>query len=105
MSLKEKYPIRKIDSLGRLIQTENNPYDRKTIKYWGDSNKIKIIYSFISGDASVEAYNKKGAKIISYIGGSFEVNIKNFRIDKDGRIYFVVKEEIMDNWRKKLKDN
>ena len=53
--------------------------ERTVKKYWGNTNKIKILYKFYGNDVIIDAFSLEGKTIFSYSRTGFFLDFKNPR--------------------------
>jgi hypothetical protein len=96
-----EYPIKKHDSLNRLIYVDWNGVERLINIYWGDTNKVKIKYRLWNDDAEVEAYDKNGNQVFNSSSGVAVFKFPRLRIEK-GRVSYIVDKKKIKEWVLKL---
>jgi hypothetical protein len=102
MKEQPQYPIKKIDSLNRLIYIDFDGYERILNKYWGDTNLIKIKYRFFGSEIEIEAFDVNRKIIMYYSTGMFKFHLTDIKIDNNNLSFVVDKNKLFD-WRKRLK--
>ena len=94
-----KYPIRKIDNLGRLLYVDWNGIERSVYKYWKDTPNIKVKYRLFHQETSFDAYDTSGKIILSYSSGVFDINLPRLWSNKNGGIGFKIEKHRLLAWR------
>lgn len=96
-----EYPIKKYDSLNRLIYVDWNGVERVVMTYWGDTKQVKIKYRLFHQDQEVIAYDQNGNVIVEKSHGSLMLKLERFIIHQ-GKMAYAVSPENIDKWKKKI---
>ena len=108
----ENYPQHTKDKLGRIYITKQSESITVVKKYWGDTNKIKMVYNLLGDmnnprEVDVDVLDKKGNIVVSfsnYWGLDIKMSgFKGFRQNERGNISFPVTKENIKSWSKKIK--
>lgn len=75
--------VEKKDKLNRVIYRNLNDVERVIYKYYGNTNKLKVIIRLISKEQIVNIFNKKGDLIYSDEKKCSFIKLKNIKIYKN----------------------
>ena len=101
--MKPEYPIRKFDYLNRLVYADWNGYERVAKTYWGETNSVKVRYTYFGKDISIDAYDENGEKLMTMTNTSFTINMGGIKMDEKGIVQFNVDKNILNMWKEKYK--
>jgi len=96
------YPKVFKDYQGRDVKVQKSPDEYVLFHYWGDTDRVKFIFTETPYDVKVSIYGEDG-----YIG-SLENNVFNLFSHSDSfyikrnRVKFTATKELMNKWRHKL---
>lgn len=88
------YPIKKYDHLGRVVYVNWDNIERTANVYWGNTDKVKIKYSYFNNEVSFDVFTQDGINIICYNGIRLDIKLPfiifnnyntsfNFHINKE----------------------
>jgi hypothetical protein len=102
----QEFPIHKKDKLGRIVYSLWNNNEKTIKKYWQDTKLIKILYKYYGNKLEIEAFDKKGNNVFSYLDGKIKIAFDNkFSIDENNNINFVINRDILIKWWRILKQS
>lgn len=99
----QKYPFHKKDNIGRIVYSKWSNSERSVKKYWGSTNKIKILYKFQGDEVSIDAFDLNGKKVFFYYYGRFFIDLDKLKIDKSF-VFFNIKKSIIDKIKNLLNE-
>jgi hypothetical protein len=97
-------PIKKYDSLGRMIYVDWNGIERCINVFWDDTSKVKIKYRLWHDETEVEAFDKNGNVVFKSSSGVVIVKFPKLKF-KDGRLFYTVDSQKIKEWLQKLECN
>jgi len=96
-----EYPIKKFDSLNRMVYVDWNGVERCANVYWSNTKNVKIKYRYWHQDIEVEAYDKNGIVIMKSSSGILSLKLPRLIIESGKITYCVDKKKIIE-WSQKL---
>ena len=94
MSSELNYPITKTDRLNRVFWQKNSSTNEIFRDFWGDSNRVKIIYRKFNNDYTIDLYDCNSKFIGQYSINGFEFNLEDSFVVKKQNISFKINNDL-----------